>query len=101
MGLGRLLGCVHEYRNQDVIDGQLLRIPITTVTTGTILTRKVLAALAEQQLPLFATTVPRRTAVERQAEHRLVVGDDAATAAISEAYAGVCRELLARLEATT
>jgi chromosome partitioning protein len=101
MGLGGFLGWVEEYRNQEVITGRLLGILVTMVTTGTIVTRKVLAALTEQQLPLFATTVPRRTAVERQAEHRLVVGDDTATADISEAYAGVCEELLARLEATS
>lgn len=95
-GLGAFLGWTDEFRAEGLITAPLLGILITMTDNRTRVTREVVEALQASELPLFETTIPRRVAAEDQVGDRLVVGDPAANADLSDAYARLVKEVLDR-----
>ena len=79
-GLGAFLGWTEDFRTEGLITAPLLGVLITMTDPRTRITREVVEALQESDLPLFETTIPRRVAAEDQVADRLVVGDPAANA---------------------
>lgn len=96
-GLGAFLGWTDDFRTEGLITAPLLGVLITMTDSRTRITREVVEALQESDLPLFETTIPRRVAAEDQVADRLVVGDQAANADLSTAYSGLVKEVLDRM----
>ena len=98
-GLGAFLGWTEDFRTENLITAPLLGVLITMTDPRTRITREVVEALQESDLPLFETTIPRRVAAEDQVADRLVVGDPAANADLTAAYSGLVKEVLDRMRA--
>src|SRR5664279_2569479 len=99
-GLGAFLGWTEDFRTENLITAPLLGVLITMTDPRTRITREVVEALQESDLPLFETTIPRRVAAEDQVADRLVVGDPAANADLTAAFSGLVKEVLDRMRAT-
>jgi len=95
-GLGAFLGWTEEFRDEGLITAPLLGVLITMTDPRTRVTREVAEALRDSDLPLFDVTIPRRVAAEDQVGDRLVVGDAAANADLSDAYSRLVNEVLDR-----
>jgi chromosome partitioning protein len=101
-GLGGFLEWVEQYRASGVITAPLWRVLLTMAdldTHGEMRTRvgqAMVATLARRaDLPVCATVVPRRVAVEEQVAGRLVLGQPGVDGPVADAYTAVVAELLA------
>ncbi|MGZ6839431.1 MAG: ParA family protein [Frankiaceae bacterium] len=95
-GLGAFLGWTEQFRAEGLITAPLLGILITMVDQRTRVTRDVVEALANSELPVFDTTIPRRIAAEDQVGDRLVVGDEGANGDLDDAYRRFVQEVILR-----
>ena len=93
-GLGAFLDWTDQYRAEGLITASLVGVLVTMVDGRTRVAREVLDALAQSELPVFATSIPRRTAAEDQVGDRLVVGDAAANSDLASAYEAFTREVV-------
>jgi chromosome partitioning protein len=96
-GLGAFLGWTDDFRAEGLITAPLLGILLTMVDQRTRVAREVTEALASSELPVFATTIPRRVAAEDQVGDRLVAGDGGANLDLAAAYTRFTHEVIGRL----
>jgi|NGEPerStandDraft_6_1074524.scaffolds.fasta_scaffold45869_2 chromosome partitioning protein len=96
-GLGAFLSWTDDFRAEGLITAPLLGVLVTMVDQRTRVTREVLDALRNSDLPIFRSTIPRRIAAEDQVGDRLVVGDEQANRDLAAAYAGFVQEVIARI----
>lgn len=96
-GLGAFLAWTDDFRAEGLITAPLIGILVTMVEQRTRVTREILDALRDSDLPVFGSTIPRRIGAEDQVGGRLVSGDEGANADLAAAYAGFVKEVLARV----
>jgi chromosome partitioning protein len=99
-GLGAFLRWTDDFRAEGLVTAPLLGVLVTMIDPRTRVAREVLEALQTSGIPLFETQIPRRVAAEDQVGDRLVVGDDAANGDLTEAYARLTDEVIARMGIT-
>ncbi len=98
-GLGAFLGWTEDIRAAGAVTAPLLGVLITMVDQRTRIGREVVKTLTTSGLPVFAASIPRRTAAEDQVGARMVAGDPGANDALTAAYSDFTDELLTRIGA--
>jgi chromosome partitioning protein len=84
-------------RDADVLTADLLGVLITMDEPQTIISKDVHKELEDAALPLFTTSIPKRTAANRMIRDSLLIGDPGADPDISEAYVRVTLETIERI----
>lgn len=93
-GLGAFLGWTDDIRDAGAVRAPLLGVLVTMADQRTRVSKEILGALEESDLPLFRTVIPRRTAAEDQVGERKVTGDQGANVDLSEAYQAFTCEVI-------
>jgi len=93
-GLGAFLGWTDDIRDAGAVRAPLLGVLVTMADQRTRVSKEILGALEESDLPLFRTVIPRRTAAEDQVGERKVTGDQGANVDLSEAYQAFTSEVV-------
>ena len=96
-GAEMFLEWAHDLRDARVLTADLLGVLLTKVESGTRITREIRVALRESGLPLFETSIPKRTGAERMVANRQLIGDEGADDDINEAYAAFVVEVIQRV----
>ena len=81
-------------RRHQVLSAEVLGVLLTKYEPNTRASREVLAGLREDGVPLFNTTIPKRTAAERMISGLHVLGDPEADPDLSQAYANFTVEVM-------
>ncbi|MCP9276496.1 ParA family protein [Mycolicibacterium arenosum] len=85
-------------RRHQVLSATLLGVLLTKYEDRTLISRDTLKRLTADGLPLFTTTIPKRTAAERMVNELLVVGDENADADLAQAYAHFTVEVMSLVD---
>lgn len=85
-------------RRHQVLSAQLLGVLLTKYEAQTLISRETLNKLKGDGLPLFATTIPKRTAAERMVSDLVVLGDEDADADLAQAYASFTVEVMSLVD---
>ena len=85
-------------RDQQVLSAELLGVLLTKYEPHTAISREMHIALRDDDLPLFHSKIPKRTAAERMVAGRHVVGDPEADPDLTRAYVGFTVEVMTRLD---
>lgn len=85
-------------RKHQVLSAELLGVLLTKYEPHTVIAREVLTALRDDDLPLFHTRIPKRTAAERMVAGGYVLGDPEADPDLARAYASFTVEVMTRLD---
>ena len=81
-------------RKAQVLSAEVLGVLLTKYEPNTRASREVLAGLQQDGVPLFKTTIPKRTAAERMISGLNVIGDSEADPDLAEAYAHFTVEVM-------
>jgi chromosome partitioning protein len=81
-------------RKAQVLSAEVLGVLLTKYEPNTRASREVLAGLQQDGVPLFKTTIPKRTAAERMISGLNVIGDAEADPDLAEAYAHFTVEVM-------
>ncbi|MDT5078149.1 MAG: chromosome partitioning protein [Mycobacterium sp.] len=93
-GVNMFLEWSEQLRRHQVLSATLLGVLLTKYESQTIVSRDTLKRLKADGLPLFDTTIPKRTAAERMVSDLVVLGDEAADADLAQAYAKFTMEVM-------
>lgn len=93
-GVKMFLGWSEELRRAQVLSAEVLGVLLTKYEPQTRASREVLAGLKEDGVPLFNTTIPKRTAAEAMIGGLQVLGDPEADPDLSTAYANFTVEVM-------
>lgn len=97
-GLGAFLGWTDDIRDAGAVRAPLLGVLVTMADQRTRVSKEIIGALEESDLPVFRTVIPRRTAAEDQVGERKVTGDQGTNADLSDAYRDFTVEVLEALK---
>jgi chromosome partitioning protein len=84
----------NELRRHQVMSAQLLGVLLTKYESQTLISRDTLNKLKADGLPVFDTTIPKRTAAERMVTDLVVLGDEEADPDLAQAYAKFTIEVM-------
>lgn len=93
-GVNMFLEWSTALRRHKVMHAELLGVLLTKYESQTRISRETLAGLHEDGLPLFSTTIPKRTAAERMVSDLVVLGDPDADPDLALAYAQFTTEVM-------
>lgn len=96
-GLGAFLGWTDDLREAGAVTAPLVGVLITMVESRTRISREIVEQLRESDLPIFASTIPRRTAAEDHVGAGVVAGDPGANEDLSAAYIALTDEVVTAL----
>lgn len=97
-GVNMFLEWSETLRRHQVLSAQLLGVLLTKYEDRTLISRDTMKKLKADGLPLFETTIPKRTAAERMVSDLLVLGDENADADLSQAYAHFTVEVMSLVD---
>lgn len=93
-GVNMFLEWSEQLRRHQVMSATLLGVLLTKYESQTLISRDTLKRLKADGLPLFDTTIPKRTAAERMVSDLVVLGDEAADVDLAQAYAKFTMEVM-------
>ena len=93
-GVNMFLEWSNALRKHHVLSAELLGVLLTKYESQTLISRDTLNKLRGDGLPLFHTTIPKRTAAERMVSDLVVIGDEAADPDLAQAYASFTVEVM-------
>lgn len=96
-GVKMFLGWSERLRQAQVLSAEVLGVLLTKYEPLTRASREILAGLREDGVPLFDTTIPKRTAAEAMIDGLRVLGDPEADPDLSTAYANFTVEVMTRI----
>lgn len=96
-GVRMFLEWADELRTAEVLHAELLGVLLTKYEPQTRISREVDEAITASDLPSFETRIPKRTAAERMAGDRLVLGDEGADEDLVDAYGHLTLEVIHRV----
>ena len=97
-GVNMFLEWSNALRKHQVLSAHLLGVLLTKYESQTLISRETLNALKGDGLPMFTTTVPKRTAAERMVSDLVVIGDDEADPDLAKAYASFTVEVMSLID---
>jgi chromosome partitioning protein len=97
-GVNMFLEWSDALRKHQVVSAELLGVLLTKYEPQTLISRDTLNRLKADGLPLFHTTIPKRTAAERMVSELVVMGDDAADPDLAQAYASFTVEVMSLVD---
>jgi len=97
-GVNMFLEWSNELRRHQVMSAQLLGVLLTKYEPQTLISRETLNKLKGDGLPVFSTTIPKRTAAERMVSDLVVLGDADADADLALAYANFTVEVMSLVD---
>ena len=98
-GVTMFLEWSQTLRSAQVMSADLLGVVLTKYEPQTLVSRQTLAALREDNVPLFQALIPKRVAAERMVSERLVLGDEDADPDLAQAYAALTVEIMQQVQA--
>lgn len=96
-GVNMFLQWSTTLRKHQVLSAELLGVLLTKYESQTLISRDTLNKLKGDGLPLFSTTIPKRTAAERMVSDLVVLSDEEADADLAQAYASFTVEVMSRV----
>jgi chromosome partitioning protein len=93
-GVNMFLDWSMTLRKHQVLSAHLLGVLLTKYESQTLISRETLNALKGDNLPMFKTMIPKRTAAERMVSDLVVLGDDDADPDLARAYANFTVEVM-------
>jgi chromosome partitioning protein len=97
-GVNMFLEWSEQLRRHQVLSASLLGVLLTKYEAHTLISRDTLNKLKGDGLPLFDTTIPKRTAAERMVSDLVVMGDEDADADLAQAYASFTIEVMSLVD---
>jgi chromosome partitioning protein len=97
-GVNMFLEWSDALRKHQVLTAHLLGVLLTKYESQTLISRETLKALKGDGLPMFTTTIPKRTAAERMVSELVVIGDDGADPDLAKAYASFTVEVMSLVD---
>jgi chromosome partitioning protein len=97
-GVNMFLEWSEQLRKHQVLSASLLGVLLTKYEAHTLISRDTLNKLKGDGLPLFDTTIPKRTAAERMVSDLVVMGDEDADADLAQAYASFTIEVMSLVD---
>jgi chromosome partitioning protein len=93
-GVNMFLEWSDTLRQHQVLSAHLLGVLLTKYEAQTLISRDTLNKLKADGLPVFDTTIPKRTAAERMVTDLVVLGDEDADPDLAQAYAKFTVEVM-------
>lgn len=97
-GVNMFLEWSATLRHHQVLSAELLGVLLTKYESNTLISRDTLKKLTNDGLPMFSTTIPKRTAAERMVSDLVVLGDEDADADLAQAYANFTVEVMSLVD---